>query len=99
MKEVVEATCREVPDVDVCEEESTKDNVTKLGLVVKQSKKKIVDVQFENEVNINELQLKLQLAMPLEVHQWREIELKTWMASISTTLEDYGNLLEESMQI
>ena len=45
--------------MDVSEEESIEDKVAKLNLVVKESKKKITDVQFEYEVKINELQLKL----------------------------------------
>lgn len=44
LKDVFEATCREVSDMDVCEEESVEDKVVKLGLVVKESKKKITNV-------------------------------------------------------
>jgi len=41
---VVKATCREVPDMDVYEEESVEDKVLKLRPTVKESKKKIADV-------------------------------------------------------
>lgn len=43
---MVEATCREVLDMDVHEEESIEDKVAKLSLLVKESKKKIVNVQL-----------------------------------------------------
>lgn len=55
---MVEATCREVWDLDICDEESTEDNIAKLVLTIKESKKKIAYMQFEHEVKISELQLK-----------------------------------------
>ena len=56
-------------------------------------------MQFKYEMQIIELQMKLQPTMPLEVRKQREINLKSVMASISATLEDCGKLLDESMQI
>lgn len=44
MKDVVETSCTEVPNMEVWEEESVEYKVTKIDLVVKESKKKIVDV-------------------------------------------------------
>lgn len=64
---MVKATCREVPEMDVREEEPVEDKVTKLGLAIKESKKMIVDVHFKYELKISELQLKLQPSTPPQV--------------------------------
>lgn len=56
-------------------------------------------MQFKYQMQINELQLKLQLATSPEVCKQRETNLKSGMASISATLEDYGKSLDASMQI
>lgn len=89
----------EVLDMDVYEEELVEDKVAKLDLAVKESNKKIADVYFEYEIKISVLQMKLQLAMPLEVHGQREIDLKIVVTSISETLVECGKLLDETLQI
>jgi len=56
---VVEATCKEILDLDVREEETVEEKVMKLGLAVKRYKEKISTVQFKYEMHISELQMKL----------------------------------------
>lgn len=62
MKEVVEETCREITDLDVCDEESVQDKVMKLGLVV----------QFKYEIDMSEWQVNLYPTMPQDVRDQRE---------------------------
>ena len=63
----MKATCREVPDIDVREEELVEGKVVKLDLVVKGYKDNIMDVLFTYEMKINELHMKLQPTIPKEV--------------------------------
>lgn len=59
IKEVVEATCKEILDLDVREEEPIEEKVVKLGFAVNGYKDKISEVQFKYEMQISELQMKL----------------------------------------
>lgn len=56
---MIEETCREIPNIDVREEERVEDKVTKLSLAIKWYKNKIMDVQFTYEMKINELQMNI----------------------------------------
>lgn len=101
--EIVEAQgshrrkCQEVLDTEVWEEEPVEDKLTKLGLVVKRYKNIIAKVKFSYEMKITELQMKLQPTTPQEVWEQRDIDLKVTMDGISTTLENYGKILDESL--
>lgn len=61
---MVEETYREILDIDVREEELVEDKVVKIGLAVKGYKEKFFAVQFKFEMEISELQMKLQSTMP-----------------------------------
>lgn len=56
-------------------------------------------MKFEYEVNIIELQMRLQLVMPLKVHEQREMDLKYAVQVISDTMADCGKLLDDIMHI
>lgn len=84
-------------DLDVQEEEPVEHKVTKLGLVVKGNKEKIVTMQSKYKLHINELQMKLQASMLQEVTDQREIEVKNMMANISLAVEKCGQMLDESL--
>lgn len=85
--------------MDVHKDELAEDKVMKLNLAVKKRKDKLSTVKFKYEMQISELQINLQPSMPPKVHEQREINLKSGMASISAALVDCGELLDESMQI
>lgn len=99
IRELIEATCKEITNLDVREEELVEDKVTKLFLAVKEYKKKITTVDFKYEMHISDLQMKLHPTMPQEVREHRETDLKTTMANISTVVEDSGKNLDECLQI
>lgn len=85
--------------MDVCEEESVEDKFVKLILAVKESKKKVVDVQFKYEIKTSELKMKLQPTMPPEVCEKRDISLNTALIVISGTVVECGKLLDEILRI
>lgn len=69
MKEVVKATCREVLDINVQEEEPVEEKDAKLNFRVKGYKDKISKVKFSYEMKISELQMKMQPATTPEVRE------------------------------
>ena len=52
-----EATFKEFLDIDVNEEEPIEENDAKLNLPIKETKKKFIEVQFEYDHKITELQI------------------------------------------
>jgi len=67
--------CSEILNAKVHEEELLVEKVTKLGIMIKESKNKLVKIMFEYEVKVSELKITLQPIMPSEVHEKREIDL------------------------
>lgn len=56
-------------------------------------------MKFEYEVMITELQMRLQLAIPPEVREQREKDLKSALKGISDTVVNCAKLLDETMHI
>lgn len=59
--------------MDVHEDKSTFDKVSKFDLAIKEKKDKITTVKLKNEMQINEQKMKLQPNMPLEVREQMEV--------------------------
>jgi len=97
LEEAIAKTCSEFRDEKVCEEDLPAEKVTKLGLTIKESKNKLTKLNFEYEVNISQLKIRLYLVTPLKVHEKMERDLKVVVKGISDTMADCGKLLDETM--
>lgn len=80
-------------------EEPLAEKVMKLTLSIKESKNTLAKIMFKYEVQISELQIRLQLDTPLEVQEQRKKYLKVALKSIFNTLVDCRKLLYDMMQI
>jgi len=69
----------------------------RLSLAIKESKNTLAKKKFEYEVQIPKLQIRLQLATPLEVQEERKKELKAELKGISDTVAKCRNLLDDTM--
>lgn len=67
-------TCKGIIDLDVHEEDPVGDKVVKLDLAVNKKNDTISTVQFKYELQISELQMKLQPTTLQEVRDQREID-------------------------
>ncbi len=96
---VVAEACRIVPKLHIPQEVSVETKISKLATVVRDTKMEVAMVQFELNLKITKLQLKLQPSTPLEVREQCKAPVKDGIVVVDATVVDCPMLFKQSMEV
>jgi len=80
-------------------EATPEEKLQKLVAVVKESKVKVNKVKFELEIQIMELQMRLQPTTPPKFCEQHEADIKATMENVATTFKDFIHIFKDTMEI
>lgn len=87
------------PELAIQAEELVEARVRKLAAGVRDSREEMTKVQMELNLQMVELQLKVQPSTPLEVKEQRAVEITTIIAVVNSAVTYYTKLFEQSFEV
>lgn len=95
MEELIAQFYSELPELQILAEVASAGKIKKLVVVVKESKQEIRRVFFELQLQISELQLKMQPTTTSEVKEQRKAAIKEDMTTLEATIKDITSCLRK----
>lgn len=93
----IEQACKSVPEMNIPDNAEASAKVRKLAATVRASKEKVDKVTFDVQMQITEMQLKLQLITLPEVREQRGATIKESMAQLHVAVQGCDQLFTQAM--
>lgn len=92
-------SCSDLLELNILVETTSTEKIQKLATAVKESQDEIVRVRFEMQLQISELQLKLQPMTPPEVREQCEATIEEGMTMVEDVVKGCKELFEQAMEL
>lgn len=99
LEDTITQTYNELWDLLIQMEVASKEKLHKLAATVKESKAEVERVKFEMQIQVPDLQMKLQPTTPPEVWEQHEVAIKADMEVLEVGVKDCSQIFDNTMEM